>query len=147
MQSAKATKSVIGAVVGFLTDVLHYNEAQIRIVMDSVVEYFEESPQEVNLQEIQNRAIPNPDHQAQFDEYTDEQEYELSANFKPNKNSYKSWKKFYYKSSGIIIDIDRQRVHDTLDYSNEGHYLIIKDRDGGLYAEYRKIITEDEVEE
>ena len=148
MLSAKATNSVMGAVEGFLKNELGYDDTQLKIARDAVVDYFEESPQEVTLQEIQNRVFPSPEDQARFEGYVDEQQYELSASFKPNKSSYKSWKKFYYKGSGIIIDIDPERVHDgTVDYSNERQCLIINDSAGILYDEYRKIVTTDDMEE
>ncbi|MBK5246341.1 MAG: nucleoid-associated protein [Peptostreptococcaceae bacterium] len=144
--SAKATKYAIEAIESFLISEKHFDDAAMNEARNKIVKYFDDNPQEVSLQQMQNIVIPNPDDQEEFNDYIEQQQLELSASFKPNKKSYKSWKKFYYKESGIMIDIDASKVEDkTVTYYNEDHQLRIKDPTGDLYREYRKFVCDAEL--
>lgn len=146
--SALATKSALDAVEQFLKTEKHYDDIQLNQVRSEIVTYFDDNPSEVTLQYIQNIAFPDPTMQEEFASYIERENLELSASFKPNKKSYKSWKKLYYDKAGIKIDISADKVKDrTVKYDIENHCLVINDPNGDLRAEYQKFISEGELED
>lgn len=146
--SAKATKSAMEAFEGFLIEEKHFDDYAMKEFRGKITKYFDDNPQEVSFQEMQNIAIPDPNDQEEFNNYIEEQDLEVSASFKPNKNSYKSWKKLYFKGSGIIVDIEPDRVKDrTVRYNDTEQEFIIKDPTGELGREFKKFEDNDELEE
>ncbi|WP_422477261.1 nucleoid-associated protein [Pleomorphochaeta sp. DL1XJH-081] len=143
--SAKATRSALDAVENYLKHERGYSDTEMNVARRSIVEYFDSNPFEVTIQEMKNIVLPNPDDQDKFDEFVAREQLELSSSFKPNKISYKPWKKFYYKKSGIIIDIDASKVDDeTVTYDVEESQLVISDPSGDLLREYKRFIYEAE---
>ena len=144
--SAKATSAAMGAFEGFLVDVKHFDEPAMREARRTLTSYFEDNKQEVTLEEMQNLVIPNPEDQEKFVRYIEQQQLELSASFKPNKSSYRSWRKLYFKGHGIMIDIDPGKVKDeTVVYREQ--QLRINDPTGELFHEFNKFLNDDDLEE
>jgi nucleoid-associated protein YejK len=135
-KSTLATKTLMDAIEEYYKS-KGYVEKDLQPIREKVVEYIDSHQDEAVLQEIENRLFPDIKEQDEFLSFIDERKIELSASFKPNRGTIKSWRCMVYESRGIKIDISRERVCDqTVEYYDKT--LIIHDDDGTLGTEFSK---------
>ena len=137
-KSQKATKNFMDAIEGFFSsknlDAFSWESRRsdaCKIMMDN--------KDEVNTSHLINVLLPEPILQDEFWDYCRDNEYEISSSFKPSRISYRAWMKLVYEKNGIKIDISRNRMDDhTARYDKGNGELIIMDKDGSIYEEWKK---------
>ena len=131
------TETLMNALNGFMTGIKKKTPQEWYSVRSRACEYMESNPQETILKNLLNCIMEDEDDQKEFIAYCEENDYELSASFKPNKQVLKNWKKLIYNTKGIKVEIEPEKLKDgSTAYiaasEKEKGYLKIFDTDGEI---------------
>lgn len=121
-----------------------YDKFKLEHVHEQIAKYCDSHRKEAFLGEMLNWIFPEISVQEEYHRHCEENDFEVSACFKPNRTALNKWKRLTYNKNGIDLKISLERINDnTARYDKESKTVVIKDKTGEIGDLFKKFLKND----